>query len=86
MLARPGEVIEFVNMDETARSIGTRPNLAAMQASGAQDEDVEAVYLDVGESHLVEVAGATTYYDVQNENQRAVISVGGGMFLPIIGR
>lgn len=86
VLARPGEVIEFVNMDETARSIGTRPNLAAMQASGAQDEDVEAVYLDVGESHLVEVAGATTYYDVQNENQRAVISVGGGMFLPIIGR
>ncbi len=82
---RSGEVVEFVNMDETARSIGTVPNLPNMLAGELQAQNFDAVYLDVGESHVVEVNGAMTYYDVQNGQYSASISVG-GVYLPIVGR
>ncbi|BCX04704.1 MAG: hypothetical protein KatS3mg053_2642 [Candidatus Roseilinea sp.] len=82
---RPGEVIEFINMDETARSIGTAPNLPNMPAGELQTQNFDAVYLDVGESHIVEVNGATTYYDMQNGEYSVSISVG-GVYLPIVRR
>ena len=83
---RPGEVVEFINMDETARSIGTLPNLPSMPASVLQAQDFDAVYLDVGESHVIEVSGATTYYDVQNGEHKVTLSVGGGVYLPMVRR
>jgi hypothetical protein len=94
---RPGEIIEFVNMDEGARSFGTSPNLMAMaeaaaggmaiQSAEAQAAfDADAVQLEVGESYTVEAGGNTTFYDAQNSNQRAVIDAGNGVYLPLVRR
>jgi hypothetical protein len=80
-----GDVIEFVNMDETARSMGTVPDMAGMQASDAQAQPFDAVQLDVGESYGLEASSSTTYYDAQNSAQKAEIVVG-GTYLPIIRR
>jgi plastocyanin len=81
LLIAPGDVIEFVNMDELPRAFGGSSNMT--QLASAQGDD-DAVRLEVGESHTTQIESAQTYYDAQNSSQTFVATVGGSIYLPLV--
>ncbi len=58
----------------------------SINTGSAADAGGETVYLDMGDSYVVEANGNTTFYDAQNANQKVVIDAGTGVYLPILRR
>jgi plastocyanin len=81
LLIAPGDVVEFVNMDELPRAFGGSSNM--IQSASALGDD-DAVRLEVGESHTTQIESSQTYYDAQNSSQTFVATVGGSVYLPLV--
>jgi plastocyanin len=82
----PGDVVEFINMSDVARAFGTSRDLSAAMSAQNAEAGNDAVRLEVGESTTVEVSQAQTYYDADNANQTATLTVGGGVYVPVVVR
>jgi plastocyanin len=88
VIAGPGDIVEFVNMDEGAHSISPRPNLAATASIAGVDADAGegAFALEPGESYEVEIgSGASqTFYNVADSNQTTIVGQSLAVYLPMM--
>lgn len=84
--ASPGDLLEFVNMDEKPRAIARRPNLAASADVNAEEPD--AFSLEVGESYVVEVEDGRTaqFYDANDSTTGVTVAGSNQIYLPVTTR
>lgn len=84
--AAPGDLLEFVNMDEKPRAIARRPNLAASADVSAEEPD--AFSLEVGESYVVEVSDSRSaqFYDANDATAGVTVAGGNQLYLPVTTR